>query len=73
MKTLTLYSTGCPQCKVLKAKLEAANVDFVEVTDLSVLAAKQIMYVPTIEDEEGRLIGFSEAIKLLKEGGLNAN
>ena len=73
MKTLTLYSTGCPQCKVLKAKLEAANVDFVEETDLSVLAKKQIMYVPTLEIEEGKLLSFSEAIKLLKEGGLNAN
>lgn len=26
--TVTLYSTGCPQCKVLKTKLERANIKY---------------------------------------------
>ena len=72
MTSLTLYSTGCPQCKVLKAKLQAANIDFVEITDLSILAEKQIIFVPML-DIGDKLLGFSDSIKWIKERLDNAN
>lgn len=72
MTSLTLYSTGCPQCKVLKAKLQAADIDFVEITDLSILAEKQIIFVPML-DIGDKLLGFSDSIKWIKERLDNAN
>ena len=30
---ITLYSTGCPQCKVLKAKLDQAGIKYNTVSD----------------------------------------
>ena len=46
---IILYSTGCPQCIVLKEKLKAANVDYVEVSDKEVILAKGITKVPVLE------------------------
>jgi len=44
-----LYSTGCPQCNVLKEKLKAANIDYIEVTDKDTIIAKGITKVPVLE------------------------
>lgn len=33
MKSITLYSTGCPKCNILKRKLDAANIEYAVVTD----------------------------------------
>ena len=30
---ITLYSTGCPKCNVLKRKLDEANIEYVINTD----------------------------------------
>ena len=43
------YSTGCPQCNVLKEKLKAANIDYIEVTDKDTIIAKGITKVPVLE------------------------
>ena len=44
-----LFSTGCPQCNVLKEKLKAANIDYIEVTDKETIIAKGITKVPVLE------------------------
>lgn len=44
-----LYSTGCPQCNVLKEKLKTANIDYIEVTDKDTIIAKGITKVPVLE------------------------
>ena len=44
-----LYSTGCPQCNVLKEKLKAANIDYIEVADKDTIIAKGITRVPVLE------------------------
>ena len=44
-----LFSTGCPQCNVLKEKLKAANIDYIEVTDKDTIIAKGITKVPVLE------------------------
>lgn len=44
-----LYSTGCPQCNVLKEKLKAANIDYIEVTDKDTIIAKGITRIPVLE------------------------
>ena len=52
---IILYSTGCPQCIVLKEKLKAANVDYVEVSDKEVILAKGITKVPVLEVDGNKM------------------
>ena len=49
MDLTVLYSTGCPQCNVLKEKIKAANIDYIEVTDKDTIIAKGITKVPVLE------------------------
>lgn len=49
MNRVILFSTGCPQCNVLKEKLKAANIDYIEVTDKDTIIAKGITKVPVLE------------------------
>lgn len=49
MYLTVLYSTGCPQCIVLKEKLKAADIDYVEVTDKNIIVANGITKVPVLE------------------------
>lgn len=49
MDLTVLFSTGCPQCNVLKEKLKAANIDYIEVTDKDTIIAKGITQVPVLE------------------------
>lgn len=50
-----LFSTGCPQCIVLKEKLKAANIDYLEVTDKDAIIAKGITKVPVLEIDGVRM------------------
>lgn len=49
MNRVILFSTGCPQCNVLKEKLKSANIDYIEVTDKDTIIAKGITKVPVLE------------------------
>lgn len=64
---ITLYSTGCPQCNVLKEKLNNANIDYIEVTDKKTIISKGITRVPTLEVDE-IMMGLSEANKWINDG-----
>lgn len=59
--TIILYSTGCPKCKILKERLNAANISFVEISDRDTILQKGIDVVPVLEID-GERINFSEAI-----------
>lgn len=50
-----LFSTGCPQCIVLKEKLKAANIDYLEVTDKDTIIANGITKVPVLEVDGVRM------------------
>ena len=60
-----LYSTSCPQCNVLKKKLEDANVDFEENNDIDIMTNKGLMSAPALEFPSGKILNFSEAIAWL--------
>lgn len=53
---VTLYSTGCPKCNVLKKKLDAANIPYTVVTDMDEIlkACKEVGtdMVPILAVEE---------------------
>ncbi len=68
-----LYSTGCPKCNVLKKKLEAANINYTEVTDTDKVSqicnSTGFDSVPIIAIEDGDILDFNRAIAWVKQVG----
>lgn len=53
---ITLYkSATCPQCKVVKMKLEKKGIPFTEEMDLAAMEARGVRGIPTLE-VDGNLI-----------------
>lgn len=46
---ITLYSNNCPKCKVLKKKLDDANVKYTVVDDTEIMISKRIDLLPVLE------------------------
>lgn len=61
-----LYSTGCPKCKVLVAKLNAKNIKYNTVSDVSIIISKGISTVPVLE-VNGTIMDFKTAVKWINE------
>lgn len=63
---MTLYTTEtCPRCKVLKMKLQAKNVEYIEISDMDVIEAKGIKSVPVLE-VDGEMLNLSQANDFIK-------
>lgn len=58
---ITLYSTGCPQCNVLKAKLDEKGIKYDTVTDEQVMLDKGFMSAPLL-DVDGNIMTFKDAV-----------
>ena len=61
-----LYSTGCPQCQVLKKKLDNAKIEYSIVTDINIMQKKGFMSVPILEVGD-KCMTFIEANNWIKE------
>ena len=59
--SITLYSTGCPKCKVLKSKLEEKNIEFVENNSVEDMTGLGITQVPVLM-VNGALLDFKRAV-----------
>lgn len=59
---VTLYSTHCPKCEVLKKKLNSNGIDFEEVNDIKIMVKMGFMTAPILE-VDGKIMNFSEANK----------
>ena len=66
---VVMYSTGCPKCKILKKKLDEKKGVYEEETDVEKMKSKGIERVPVLE-VEGKLFSYSEAVKLINDGGI---
>lgn len=65
---ITLYkSATCPQCKILKSKLEKKNIPFVEIMDLEIMKEKGITSIPQLQIDDGPLMGMGAANKWINE------
>lgn len=62
---ITLYSTGCPNCRLLKEKLDRFGKQYETVTDTSIMKEKDIYTVPALEID-GEIYSFKEALKLVE-------
>ena len=58
---VTLYSTGCPKCKVLVTKLDGKNINYNVVSDINVIISKGINTVPVLE-VDNNLMDFKTAV-----------
>jgi len=59
---ITLYTTHCPRCKVLKAKLDGENIDYEVVEGEEAIREKGFVTTPLLE-VDGKVMEFGEAIK----------
>lgn len=58
---IVLYSTGCPRCRVLEAKLKQKGVTYVECNDIKEMENKGIDTLPALS-VDGTILDFSLAI-----------
>lgn len=58
---VTLYTTGCPRCRVLESKLNAAGVEYEKVTDKNLMIEKGFVATPML-DIDGETLSFGDAI-----------
>ena len=57
---VNLYTTHCPKCVVLENKLKAKNIEYNEISDVSVIAEKGYMSVPMLEVDD-KIMNFTDA------------
>ena len=57
---ITLYTTHCPKCRVLEAKLAQKGIEYQENTDIDYMSSLGIMSVPVLE-VDGELLDFTTA------------
>ena len=65
MSDIILYSTGCPRCKVLKLKLDKANIPYEEIEDIDAIIAAGYKTAPVLKVGE-KFYEFGEAVKWIK-------
>jgi len=63
--SVTLYSTGCANCRVLESKMEAKGIKYEHISDIDVMREKGFMSVPMLE-VDGKVMNFAEANEWLK-------
>lgn len=65
MEKLIMYtSITCPKCEVLKKKLKAKDIDFIEINSLKELKSKGIKSVPVLQSGND-IMNYTEAIKFV--------
>lgn len=57
---ITLYSTGCSACKMLKKKLDAKGIQYTENNSVEEMKSLNIINVPVLKVED-KLLSLGEA------------
>lgn len=65
---IIMYTTHCPQCKVLEKMLNDKKIEYTQITDINIMKSKGIQSVPYLE-VEGELKNFKESMEWIR----NAN
>ena len=63
---VTLYTTFCPKCRVLEAKLKQKGIEYKEITDVDIMTEKGFMSVPMLE-VDGIIMNFTQSNTWIKE------
>ena len=65
---ITIYTTGCPRCKVLETKLNQAGLKFGVVNDPKKIMEMGFVTAPVMT-VDGKPFGFKEAIEWVETNG----
>ena len=65
---VTLYSTGCPKCKVLKMKLQKKGIEYEENTDVEEMLAMGLKSAPVLRVDDN-LLPFEKAVRWVDKNG----
>ena len=60
-----MYTTHCPQCKVLEKMLNDKKIEYTQITDIDVMKSKGIQSVPYLE-VEGESKNFKESMEWIR-------
>lgn len=63
---IVLYSTGCPQCNVLKQRLDEHKIDYVVEDDVEVMIKKGFTSAPMLE-VDGEVMNLQQAFQWLND------
>ena len=63
---IVMYSTGCPKCRVLEAKLNAKGIEYTVCNDVTEMERLCFSTVPVLS-VDGQNYEFSEAVKYINE------
>lgn len=63
---IIFYSTNCPKCKVLKAKLDKTNIQYSVNENVDKMLQLGIQSVPALQIDDV-ILDFGQAVKWLKE------
>ena len=63
---VTLYTTGCPKCTVLKAKLDAKGIAYTVESNTEEMARRGFDYLPMLEVDD-IVYDFAKAVKWVTE------
>ena len=63
---MILYSTDCPQCKILKSKLDAKKIAYTVVSDMNELQEAGILSVPALY-VNNKTLNYYDAVKWVNE------
>lgn len=64
---IIVYSTHCPQCRVLEKKLQFAGLDFIIEDDVDKMNAIGMKSAPGMQVDDGEIMNFKQAIDWIKE------
>lgn len=64
--SVILYSTGCPNCKILKKRLDAVGIKYSEETSIDTIMALGITTVPVLS-VNGELLDYRNALVYINE------
>lgn len=62
---ITLYSNGCPKCKILKTRIDEKNITYETCSDANIMISKGFKTVPMLE-VDGKVMNYLESVNWLK-------
>ena len=65
--SIVLYTTHCPQCKVLKAKLDQKGIQYEQNDDIDEMLSLGYHTAPLLKLEDGQILNFTAARNWIKE------
>ncbi len=66
-KDIVLYTTGCPKCRILKAKLDAKGISYGVCEDVDTMEKLGLTSVPVLS-VNGNLYDFADAVAYINIG-----